>query len=748
MIRDYKIEKQLGKGSYGVVFKVTKKNDKNIYVIKQIPLAGLAEKQISEVKLEAKILSSIKSKYVVKYYDSFEEKNNLNIVMEYCDGGDLNDYIESQKKTGHLLKESIIWKFFIKITIGIADIHKLKILHRDLKTLNIFLMKDLEVRVGDLGVAKVLTQTSFAKTFIGTPYYLSPEICEDKPYNDKSDVWALGCILYELCTYRHPFNARSQGALILKILNGTQDNIPSFYSDDLKKLVNLILEKKYEKRPSCLEILKMPSVIEKAKNLGLYEDIINSFPEIENSNSNSNNNNNNKKIVKQKSNFNEKNYAKPLIKQPSNKNYAKRPNSGIALIGKDNNAGKKFNLNFNQINRQKKNDLGVLNIPNQDNKKKNAFHPKKIKIVPGKDNKSKNKKEEKDPKITEAMKIFQKNSEKDSSKIEINKNVLNNLMNYMDTKELNNAVNDKTKNNPIKIITIDQPQNTDEKKLPPKNVTDENQKETKVNKMLDYSRDSTFNQLNLDKDTKGKAVDSILLKNNSTVTSDIYMDSITSNNNPDNKEKEKEKPVVINNNLINYGLDDTSSGNMGKTTFNQLLQDFSSIKKPTKQSNDFQIITNTNEKSSENVNKSISSDEGKSDDKNMYDSGEECSNDDEEKVKEIVNVEENNNNNNNINKEEKIKLMNESSILKARIDKLKKDMLDLVGEKDYKYIMDKYLLGSKERDKIDEVHEEIENFVNKNYKEDKKEKWNDYYLLFVSLDCQYATKKEELKKIF
>ena len=110
---------------------------------------------------------------------------------------------------------------------------------------------------------------------------------------------------------------------------------------------------------------------------------------------------------------------------------------------------KKFNLNFNQINRQKKNDLGVLNIPNQDNKKKNAFHPKKIKIVPGKDNKSKNKKEEKDPKITEAMKIFQKNSEKDSSKIEINKNVLNNLMNYMDTKELNNAVNDKTKNQSV-----------------------------------------------------------------------------------------------------------------------------------------------------------------------------------------------------------------------------------------------------------------------------------------------------------
>ena len=139
-IKDYVLKERLGVGSYGTVFKAQKKNNNNeTFVIKQISLFSLTEKQINDVKLEAKILSSIKSNFVVKYYDSFEENNNLNIVMEYCDGGDLSDFIEKNKKTKILLKEDLIWELFIKMTLGLASIHKLKILHRDLKTANIFL---------------------------------------------------------------------------------------------------------------------------------------------------------------------------------------------------------------------------------------------------------------------------------------------------------------------------------------------------------------------------------------------------------------------------------------------------------------------------------------------------------------------------------------------------------------------------------------------------------------------------------
>ena len=276
MIKDYIIKSRLGIGSYGTVYKVCKKNTSKIYVIKQIPLLGLTEKQITEYKSEAKLLSSIKSNYVVKYFDSFIENHNLNILMEYCAGGDLFQYIEKNKKKKIKLKEKTIWQIFIQMIIGLHSIHKNKILHRDLKSQNIFLTKNLDIKIGDLGVSKKLIKTNFAKTFIGTPYYLSPEICMEKPYNDKSDIWAIGCILYELCTYNYPFNAKSQGALLLKILNNEPEKIDNnYYSKDLQNMINLLLNKNYELRPSCRDILKMKIILEKAKKYNLINDIMN-----------------------------------------------------------------------------------------------------------------------------------------------------------------------------------------------------------------------------------------------------------------------------------------------------------------------------------------------------------------------------------------------------------------------------------------------------------------------------------------
>ena len=274
MIRNYQIIEKIGKGTFGIVYKVKKFNDPLIYVIKQISLIGLTDIQINQVCSEAKILSLIKSKYIVKYYESFLEDDNLNIVMEYCDNGDLCNYLNKQKNKSRPLNEDLIWEIFIKITLGLTTIHKMKILHRDLKTLNIFLKKDMEIKIGDLGVAKELNQASFANTIIGTPYYLSPEMCEDKPYNQKSDVWALGVILYELCTFRHPFDAGNHAALILKIMTKNPEPILACYSTNLQKIVNCILEKKIEKRPNCFDLLNMPIIIEKAKILGLYNEII------------------------------------------------------------------------------------------------------------------------------------------------------------------------------------------------------------------------------------------------------------------------------------------------------------------------------------------------------------------------------------------------------------------------------------------------------------------------------------------
>jgi NIMA (never in mitosis gene a)-related kinase len=134
MIKDYIIEERLGVGSYGTVYKVRKKNSNQLYVIKQISLLGLGDQQKNEYKLEASLLSSINSNYVVKYYTSFEETNNLNIVMEYCNGGDLFQFLEEKKKTKHLLSENLIWELFIKMILGLSAIHKMKILKKLLNT--------------------------------------------------------------------------------------------------------------------------------------------------------------------------------------------------------------------------------------------------------------------------------------------------------------------------------------------------------------------------------------------------------------------------------------------------------------------------------------------------------------------------------------------------------------------------------------------------------------------------------------
>jgi len=179
--------------------------------------------------------------------------------MEYCDAGDLSQFLNINQQLGKNLPEEKIWKYFIQICLGLSHIHTKKILHRDIKSMNMFMTKDDKIKIGDLGVAKVLMQTQFAKTFVGTPYYLSPEICEEKPYNEKSDIWALGCILYEMCTFKHPFNATNQAALILKILKGKFDPIPKEFSNELKIVIGLILQKNHFKRPNVIQLLTNPS---------------------------------------------------------------------------------------------------------------------------------------------------------------------------------------------------------------------------------------------------------------------------------------------------------------------------------------------------------------------------------------------------------------------------------------------------------------------------------------------------------
>ena len=596
MLRNYIIEKQLGKGTYGVVYKVKNKEDNQIYVLKQISLRGLSQKQKDEVKLEAQVLSKIKSQYVVKYYNSFEEEEKLNIIMEYCDSGDLNDFIERHKQTKYLLSENIVWKIFIKITLGLADIHKLNILHRDLKSLNIFLKKDEDIRVGDLGVAKILSQSNyFAKTFIGTPYYLSPEICEDKPYNDKSDVWALGCILYELCTYQHPFTARSQGGLILKILNDHPKPINNYYSKELSDLINLIFDKNYQKRPSCLDILKMKFVIEKAKSLGIYNDIKYSFPEIEKY---VENNDNREKSQKSKNNSNNLIKIKPVIIKNNKNESKKRPVSGYGLFGRK---GINNKLKFNEIgNDKKKNENSkVLCIDKSENiLKKKGFISKNIKIIKKDKNLGKNnipskqvrKKAIVSPKKTEKEKIFMKEVEFFNQK-RINKIIINDPYNIQNEKNKNNN-NDNIKDNLSSILNTKVLNNLVNKNIEHSIFNNEKQNDN-INNNKNNNQDSIYNTKDLNnifnnkdqsifnnvKINNNNSNEENLVKNTETKI-DINKFNYTKDSNKESFIKKEGEKEIINEAKLEENINNASiESDIYKTALKEKYQSIEEVKK-------------------------------------------------------------------------------------------------------------------------------------------------------------------------
>jgi NIMA (never in mitosis gene a)-related kinase len=179
--------------------------------------------------------------------------------MDYCEGGDMFHKIAKQKELGTLFPEQQIVTWLVQMALAMNYVHDKKILHRDLKTQNIFLTSKGDIKIGDFGIARVLQHTyDCANTAIGTPYYLSPEICQEKPYNQKSDIWSLGCIFYEIATLNHAFDAQNMKGLVQKILKGTYPPLPEVYSQDLKKLLSEMLTKDPNKRPSIKKILEMP----------------------------------------------------------------------------------------------------------------------------------------------------------------------------------------------------------------------------------------------------------------------------------------------------------------------------------------------------------------------------------------------------------------------------------------------------------------------------------------------------------
>ena len=260
-MNDFQIISKLGEGAYSTVFKVRRNIDNKIYALKKVKLLNLSEKEKENSLNEVRILASVKSNFVVSYKEAFfdEKDNTLCIIMEFADRGDLYQKIVQHKKSAILFEESDIWRIFIQLVKGLKSLHDLKILHRDMKSANVFLFSNGSAKLGDLNVSKV-AKRGLGYTQTGTPYYASPEVWKDKPYDNKSDVWSLGCVLYEMITLRPPFRAQNMEGLYNKVCKGQFSRIPDKFSDDLYKVVQFLLQVNPISRPSCEQILNHPIV--------------------------------------------------------------------------------------------------------------------------------------------------------------------------------------------------------------------------------------------------------------------------------------------------------------------------------------------------------------------------------------------------------------------------------------------------------------------------------------------------------
>lgn len=263
-IEDYEVQATIGTGTYGICKKVRRKSDGKVFVWKEIDYRGMSEREKQLLVQEVNLLRELRHPHIVRYHDRVisRSRSTLFIIMEYCEGGDLAALIVRRRQERTLLEEEFVWRVFLQLLLALQECYKQrqgvhKVLHRDLKPANVFLDCQGQVKLGDFGMARILHHNfSLAHTFVGTPYYMSPELLKEQSYDEKSDLWSLGCLLYELCALEPPFTAPNRKVLEARIKLGTFKRIPAHYSTGLHDSIALLLQSQPAKRPDIPMMLK------------------------------------------------------------------------------------------------------------------------------------------------------------------------------------------------------------------------------------------------------------------------------------------------------------------------------------------------------------------------------------------------------------------------------------------------------------------------------------------------------------
>jgi serine/threonine protein kinase len=254
----YRRINNIASGSHGVVDLVQDVETKRYAVMKTIAIGGASRvSSLSEAKKEADLLRSLRHPNIIHLIDSFvRSRSEFVIVLEYADAQDLQRYTDSNPN----IPERTVVRIFIQIILALAYLHSpsVRVIHRDLKAANIFLFKNRLVKLGDFGISRELRGEQLAQTLIGTPYFMCPELIQQQPYGYPADIWAAGCILFELMTGQRAFQGHTPGELFAQIVIGRTPEIPGSYSPKLKCLVAHMLCKDPARRPTADDILAMP----------------------------------------------------------------------------------------------------------------------------------------------------------------------------------------------------------------------------------------------------------------------------------------------------------------------------------------------------------------------------------------------------------------------------------------------------------------------------------------------------------
>ena len=212
----YELVKKLGEGGFGRVIQVKSKSNNKFYAIKEIRIKADMRDKLENLKKEADILSKFNCNNIVKYYDSYLDKDKFYILMEYCDGQNLKEFININIKNNELIEENILYNIIKQICIGIKEIHNKNIIHRDIKPENIFINKNMELKIGDFGISKLFdSNKEYTNTIykVGSVEYMAPEILTKRIYNKKSDMYSFGCIIYELFNLSKYYEDRESGKI-------------------------------------------------------------------------------------------------------------------------------------------------------------------------------------------------------------------------------------------------------------------------------------------------------------------------------------------------------------------------------------------------------------------------------------------------------------------------------------------------------------------------------------------------------